>query len=190
MKLSSHFENAPHPQTQKARKKKNQQQKSASHSPAQASKHRKIYRSMLVAAKLKTNQLPILPREKPTKQKLKNRKDRSYGGRTPPKKRSTPKKKSNGIFFQIKQNQNNNRLSESCSRTTHLNRKQNDCANAETNQSWRRAELLAPRRPAKKAALFKGQGGRGEREREREERRYPPGLKQRGTTALGENTFP
>jgi len=82
-----------------------------------------------------------------------------------PKKRSKPKKKSNGIFFQIKQNQNNNRLSESCSRTTHLNRKQNDCANAETNHSWRRAELLAPRRPAKKAALCKG----GERERERRE---------------------
>jgi hypothetical protein len=111
VKLSSHFENAPHPQTQKARKKKNQQQKqrqrqqqqkSASHSPAQASKHRKIYRSMLVAAKLKTNQLPILPWEKPTKQKLKNRKDRSYGGRTPPKKEAHQKKKSNGIFFQIK----------------------------------------------------------------------------------------
>jgi hypothetical protein len=27
VKLSSHFENAPHPQTQKARKQKNQQQK-------------------------------------------------------------------------------------------------------------------------------------------------------------------
>lgn len=104
MKLSSHFENAPHPQTQKAEKKKpttktTTTNKSASHSPAQASKHRKIYRSMLVAAKLKTNQLPILPWEKPTKQKLKNRKDRSYGGRTPPKKEANQKKNLMEFFF-------------------------------------------------------------------------------------------
>jgi hypothetical protein len=96
VKLSSHFENAPDPQTQKAGKKKPRTKttttkKSALHSPAQASKHRKIYRSMLVAAKLKTNQLPILPWEKPTKQKVKNRKDRSSGGRTPPKKTHTKK---------------------------------------------------------------------------------------------------
>jgi hypothetical protein len=93
VKLSSHFENAPHPQTQKAGKKKpTTTKKSASHSPAQASKHRKIYRSMLVAAKLKTNQLPILPWEKPTEQKLKTERIASSGGRTPPKKEAHQKK--------------------------------------------------------------------------------------------------
>lgn len=47
---------------------------------------------MLVAAKLKTNQLPILPWEKPTKQKLKTER---IGAREVelPQKRSTPKKK-------------------------------------------------------------------------------------------------
>lgn len=104
---------------------------------------------------------------KTNKTETKNRKDRSSGGPTSPKKEAHQKIKSNGIFFQIKQNQNNNRLSESCSRTTHLNRKQNDCANAETNQSRRRAELLAPRRPAKKACLLQG---RGDTQREKREK--------------------
>jgi hypothetical protein len=87
------------PKKQGKKKPTTKTKKSASHSPAQASKHRKIYRSMLVAAKLKTNQLPILPWEKPTKQKLKNRKDRSYGGRTPPKKEAHQKKNLMEFFF-------------------------------------------------------------------------------------------
>jgi len=91
-----------HKPKKQEKKNQQQQQKSASHSPAQASKHRKIYRSMLVAAKLKTNQLPILPWEKPTKQKLKTERITSSGGRTPPKKESHQKKKSNGNFFLIK----------------------------------------------------------------------------------------
>lgn len=47
---------------------------------------------MLVAAKLKTNQLPILPWEKPTEQKLKTERIASSGGRTPPKKAHQKKK--------------------------------------------------------------------------------------------------
>jgi hypothetical protein len=99
VKLSSHFENAPHPQTQKAEKKKPTTKKSASHSPAQASKHRKIYRSMLVAAKLKTNQLRILPWEKPTKQKLKTERIGAPEVELPQKRRSTPKKINLMEFF-------------------------------------------------------------------------------------------
>jgi hypothetical protein len=103
VKLSSHFENAPHPQTQKAGKKKpttktTTTKKSALHSPAQASKHRKIYRPMLVAAKLKTNQLRILPWEKPTKQKLKTERIGAPEVELP-EKRSTPKKKNLMEFF-------------------------------------------------------------------------------------------